>query len=334
MSSPMCHAARAARVMAALAFFLPLVLMSSHAPACGADAGPIAVLASVKGKVEIAPAGGGGAQRGAFGRGLQAGDKVMVGPGGAATLFFNDGNVIELAEKSSVTVGGRADQRAKMGPGAGLPGEVYANVSKFVTGGSRQTGLVALSTLRGSGDRVPLLLAPRKTEVLEARPSFAWRAVDGATRYRLSVSGETGELWTREVAATRLDYPADVAELAAGADYLWEIQAFSDRGALAREDSYFRVVESTEAERVRADLARISTSAGGDESAAVQFLSGSYLFGRGLYRDAAAHFEKLCRLSPESPAPHEALGNVYRAVGLTDQAAAAYEKALDLARNP
>ena len=85
---------------------------------------------------------------------------------------------------------------------------------------------------------------------------------------------------------------------------------------------------------MRDDLARIATSAGGDASAAAQFLSGSYLYGRGLYRDAATHFEKLSQISPESPAPHEALGNVYQAVGLTDQAAAAYKKALDLARTP
>jgi hypothetical protein len=315
---------------------LALVVLVFSAPrfARGADAGPVAVLAAVKGKVEVTPARGGAAQRATFGRGLQSGDKVTVGAGGTATLFFNDGNVIELAEKSSVTVGGRADQRAKLGPGSELPGEVYANVSKFVTGGSRQSGLMATSSLRGSEDRTPLLLAPRKTEILDGRPSFAWREVEGATRYRLTLSGEGGELWVREVTATRLDYPADVRELAGGADYLWQIRALSERGEIATEDSYFRVVEPAEAQRVRADLDRIATSAGGDDSAAVQFLSGSYLFGRGLYRDAATHFEKLCRLSPESPAPHEALGNVYRAVGLTDQAAAAYGKALDLARTP
>jgi hypothetical protein len=316
-----------------------LVVLAVSAPTAArlvhaADPTPVAVLAAVQGKVEVVPAKGGTPQRASFGRGLAAGDKVTVGAGSTATLFFSDGNVIELAEKSSVTVGGRADQRAKMGPGAGLPGEVYANVSKFVTGGSRQSGLMATSALRGS-ERAPLLLSPRKTEVLETQPAFTWRAVEGATRYRLKLSGESGELWSREVTGTRLDYPADATPLAAGADYLWEIEALSDRGSLGeREDSYFRVVASDEAKRVRDDLERIATSAGGDASAAAQFLSGSYLFGRGLYRDAAAHFEKLSHISPESPAPHEALGNVYQAVGLTDQAAAAYKKALDLARTP
>jgi Flp pilus assembly protein TadD len=43
-------------------------------------------------------------------------------------------------------------------------------------------------------------------------------------------------------------------------------------------------------------------------------------------------FTELSRLSPDSPAPHEALGNVYRTVGLMDLAAAEFQKALELTR--
>ena len=85
---------------------------------------------------------------------------------------------------------------------------------------------------------------------------------------------------------------------------------------------------------IRDDVDRIRESAGGDASAASAFLSGSYLLGKGLYRDAAEQFEALCRLSPDAPAPHEALGNAYRAMGLMDQAAAEYQKALELSRMP
>lgn len=298
--------------------------------AAAATAEPLAVLAAVKGRVEVTPARGGPPGRASFGLALERGDKVTVPPGGSATVFFNDGNVIELAEKSAITIGGKAATR----PRAGLPGDVYANVAKFVTGGSRETGLVAMSSLRAGSDPLPLLLAPRKTELLDPRPAFQWRAVEGATRYRVAVSGEAGEIWNREVEGRSLDYPADADPLPAGTDYLWEVRALSDQGELRREESYFHLLAAGDAAEVRTALTRIGESAGGTRSPAALFLSGSYLSGRGLYRDASEQFQALQELSPQSPAPHEALGNVYRAVGLMDLAAAEYQKALELNRAP
>ena len=53
-----------------------------------------------------------------------------------------------------------------------------------------------------------------------------------------------------------------------------------------------------------------------------------------IYDDAARHFRALARLSPEAPAPHEALGKVYRDQGLMDMAAAEFQQALALTRQP
>ncbi len=302
--------------------------------ASAASADPVAVLAAVKGRVEVTPARGGPAVRATFGRALERGDRVSVAAGGAATVFFDDGSVVNLDEKSSLTIGGRAAARPKRAGAPGLPGEVYANVTKFVTGGSRETGLVALSTLRGGSDTTPLILEPRKTALPDGRPTLRWRAVEGATRYRVEVSGEQGPLWDRETADTALEYPADAAALAPGGDFLWEVRALSGQDELRREASYVHVLGADEARDVQGALARIGESAGGAESPAARYLSGSYLSGRGLYRDAATQFEALSRLSPDSPAPHEALGNVYRAVGLMDLAAAEYQRALELGREP
>ena len=297
-----------------------------------ASAEPLAVIAAVRGRVEVTAAGGGPRLYASFGRALERGDRVTVPPGGAATLCFNDGNVVELGEKSTLTIGGRAGARTKSGGAPGIPGEVYASVTKFGSGGSRETGLVALSALRSTAADAPVLLEPRKSELLDGRPAFRWRAVEGATRYRLAVSGDQGELWSRELAGTALDYPADASALPPGGDFLWEVRAFGDRGELRHEESYGHVLTTGDAATVRGALARIGESAGGAEAPAARFLSGSYLSSRGLYRDAAGQFEALSRLSPDSPAPHEALGNVYRAVGLMDLAAAEYQQALTLSR--
>jgi hypothetical protein len=299
-------------------------------------ADPVAVIAAIKGKVEVASAGRGPARRVSFGRSLERGDRVAVGASSAATLFFNDGNVIELGEKSTLTVGGRMAGKSAAGTSSGLPTEIYASVSKFVAGGSRQTGLVALYELRSApvGQDMPLLVAPRRTALLTNRPSFMWRAVSGATRYRVSVSSADGELWSREIEGLELLYPQDVPPLAPSSEYLWEVKALSDVETLRQEGSVFQVLSAQETEAVRANLQRIRESAGGPDRPAARFLAGSYLSGLGLYLDATEQFGALCKLSPQSSAPHEALGAVYTKVGLMDLAAAEFQQALALAGEP
>ena len=311
---------------------LPAMILLALAAAI-VHADPLAVIASVKGKVEVSAKGK--TTRAGFGRALESGDKVVVGPGGSASVFFNDGNVIELSEKSSITIGGKVAKPAAATAAPELPGDVYASVSKFVTSGSRQTGLVAMSNMRGSEEAKPIIIGPRKSMVLDGKPRFTWFAVEGATRYRVAVSGNAGEIWNREVEGdTVLAYPKDAAPLPAGADYLWEVQALSDIGPLRKEACVFHVITADEAAAIRVNVDRIGETAGGHDSAATRFLAGSYLFGRGLYGDAAFQFEALARLSPDSSAPHDALGNVYRAQGLLERAMAEYDLAKALTREP
>lgn len=306
-------------------------------PATRALAEPVAVVAAVKGQVDVMPARARRSVRAAFGRALERGDKVSVAPGATATLFFNDGNVIELSERSTITIGGRAAAAAK---GGAIPGEVFARVTQFATGGSRQTGLVAMAEMR-SGDEtaLPLLLSPRRTALRTDRPAFRWRAVRGATRYRVQVMGAgPGALWTHELAATdgdaslMLAYPADAKPLPAGTELRWELEALDAKGALRKEIGTMRVLSADARTEVEADLARIAESAGGEETAAARFLAGSYLRGWDLRDEAVAQFEALARLAPDAPAPRETLGDLYLSMGLADLAAAEFQQALALQR--
>jgi hypothetical protein len=252
-------------------------------------------------------------------------------------LFFDDGNVIELGAKSALTVGGRISGSK----GAGLPGEVYAQVSRFATAGSRQTGLVAMNEMRSGGDdSKPMLLAPRNSAVLTEAPAFSWRSVTGATRYRITVSsGQSGELWARELPAGKpgadvtFAYPSDAARPAADSDLLWEVQALDGTKTLRRESTTAHVLTAHARDQVRTNLDRIRASAGGDRTPAACFLAGSYLSGLGLHHEAAQQFLTLAKLSPESPAAHEALGNVYSSIGLMDLAAVEFQQALTLERD-
>jgi hypothetical protein len=293
---------------------------------------PIAVMVALKGKIQVTPTGGTAAQKAVLGRTLERGDKVAVGSGGSVTLFFNDGNVIELGEKSTITVGGKMGNNKAAA--ASVSGDVFKGVTKFVASGSSGSGRIGLAPMRGgqTADAGALIREPRRTKVTGSRPSFAWGRLEGATRYRVSLTGDDGAIWKRETPDTSISFPADASELAPG-EYLWELEAFGASGSLRREETWFHVLDPSEADQVASHLKEIDKAAAGSAEAA-HYVAGSYLFDRGLVQDAAHQFEALCRLTPEAPGAHEALGNAYRAVGLTDQAAAEYQKALTLSRTP
>src|SRR5262245_35114152 len=121
------------------------ILIVSAPPAAGQPPEPLAIVSAIKGKVEVVAAHSKQSQRASFGQPLQRGDRISVGNGGAATIFFNDGNVVELGGQSSITIGTRVDKPAS----AEIASEVFTQVSSFVTAGSRQSGLVAASSMRG-----------------------------------------------------------------------------------------------------------------------------------------------------------------------------------------
>jgi hypothetical protein len=314
-----------------LARLAPWALLAALVAPAAAD--PLAVLAACKGKVQVAH-GAGPARPASFGAALDRGDRIVVPAGGAATVFFNDGNVVELAEKSAITIGGQVSPRTSLTPAGELSSEVYSSVSRFATGGSARTGYVAMSRVRGGPGAAPLLLAPRNTAVLTSRPDFTWSAVEGATRYRVTVNDPEGrELWSRESSGFVLAYPADADSLAPGADYECRVQALSDHGPLRQESGPFEVLASADAAAVRASLERIRVAAGA-ESPAAQYLAGSYLFEHGLLGDAARHFQALASLSPQSPVPHRALSQVYRGQNLMEQAFVERDRADALAPEP
>jgi hypothetical protein len=70
--------------------------------------------------------------------------------------------------------------------------------------------------------------------------SFQWRAIAGATRYRVELMEvDATPLWTTEVAGSEVSIPAEVASLIVPAKtLLWRVEALDDRGAvIGRSDT-------------------------------------------------------------------------------------------------
>ncbi len=292
---------------------------------------PMAFVAEFSGKVEVARGAAKTADPVTLGLPLRRGDKIQVGPGGAATLLFNDGDMLELPERTALTIGARP--AAKKGGNEEVMAGVFKSVSQGVVGGTRETGLVALAPVRGGGTASILIVAPRQTELLDDRPAFRWHAVPGATRYKVALAGESGPLWERETTDSTLAYPADAAALARESDVTWELSAFGASGVLRKETSDFRIKSEADATEIRRHLGVID-GAGLPEGRSRDFLAGAYLAGQGLLEDASTRFASLCADHPDEPAAHEALGRIYRAVGRSDEAAAELQKALALTRKP
>lgn len=316
------------RVPVLLAAGLALAAIGADPTVAATGRPPLAFIADVNGRVDVARTAARSSERGTLGLALQRGDKVQVGTGASATLLFNDGNLIELPEKSILTVGAPA----KSGGSAPNPvmAGVFKSVSDGVVGGSRETGLVAMAPVRSGATRAGIILAPRQTEIRDERPTLRWRRVPGATRYRVTLAGDDGELWRHETGDTAIAYPADAPALPRGQDLSWTLVAASDRGPVDQEENGFRIKPAEESETIGRQLDQIEKGAG----RAAPFVAGAYLGGQGLLLEAIGRFVELCRREPEQPGPHEALGQLYRAVGLTDLAAAELQKALTLSRRP
>ena len=178
------------RVIRLAIVVIAAALASSPTPAAPKIA--LAFIAELNGRVDIARQASKAQERGSLGLPLQSGDKVQVGSGGSATLLFNDGSLVALSEKSSITVGSQAKPAGQANP---VMAGVFKSVSEGVVGGSRETGLVALAPVRAGAARAEMILAPRQTEILEARPTFRWRPLAKATRYRVTITGDAGKLW-------------------------------------------------------------------------------------------------------------------------------------------
>ena len=87
------------------------------------------------------------------------------------------------------------------------------------------------TTLRGSA--APAVEGLMMAYNADGAPNFVWTPLSEATRYRVEVFSEDGRpIWTREVTAPIVQWPADVPR-AKGA-YRWRVDAISGADVIAR----------------------------------------------------------------------------------------------------
>lgn len=275
----------------AVLFLLPL--------AAGAQ-GPVGLLSSVSGKVQIVRAGLTDPAPARPADLLVAGDRIVTSGDAQASFLFCPqsraakilpGSEVEFAAGSfTVKKGKLAEERAV--PSCRLPSNLTLAAASQV-----QSGMLRL---RGSN---LLLRSPSRASVATLRPVFRWEPVDNAKAYDLKVlDREERILWRTSGSATEVQYAAEAPLLAWGQKYWWRVTARDDRETLMEVGTYFQTLTAEQAEEVRsaeAGLRRLIAENPGDS--VPRFLLAFLYEERGMLDEAARLYHELASQTGSQP---------------------------------
>jgi hypothetical protein len=316
-----------------------------------AGAGLTALLSQVRGEVTVVETSGAGEQTTRPARPMQvlvAGATIRVGAGAQAGLICSTERWIDLAGPSGWQL-----TEAACTEGRDLPAGTFRSMAPkagriLTLDGSDviELKVVEAKTKEKEGDygRIPVILSPRNTSLLELTPELRWVEVDGAIEYVLSLVGMKGfeELIVDASELTcvsdplaapnricSLPWPASEWPLELGQRYFLTVAARTGVAADLRpsEKSTLRALAGDAASEVGAAVARVQVL---NLDAFTQDLWLASLYREhGLYGDAIDAYERVLGVQPAAVI-YVALGDTYSLVALYRWAFEAYCSALDL----
>jgi hypothetical protein len=238
-------------------------------------------------------------------------------------LSLRSGDLLRLEESSRAAVA-CADLTLVSVPGgvSGVPCTVPRPL--LVYHGS----LVNLT--RDQPDDFPVIVSPRKTQLLSPRPMLRWTPVAHTTSYTVSVRGPNVH-WSMEVSAkTDIVYPDSAPALSPGLTYKLSVTA---GGRSSDEESVpglgFSVLKSDEAQVVWDREAKIRAL--GLAEPPTRFLIAQLYTTQDLSAEAIEQLEALSKTFKE-PAVLRSLGDLYRQIALNRFAEERYLRALELSQ--
>jgi len=177
---------------------------------------------------------------------------------------------------------------------------------------------------------IPYIISPRRTNLLNDKPTLRWNSVAGATSYTVSITGE-GVNWKTQVSDTQIVYPGE-QPLQPGGYYLLIVTA--DTGASSIDDKNqglgFSLLEATQAQQVRSQAQEIAQQPW-IEQAKTLALVNLYL-DNGLTFEAVEMLENLVNSGVETAPIYNSIGKLYlNFLALVPEAKPYYAKAVELA---
>ena len=197
-------------------------------------------------------------------------------------------------------------------------------------GFSLRVGRQSDNTLGGIDPTLPYIVTPRRTVISDPQPMLRWNPVAGASRYTVQVIG-SDVTWETEVSGTQVQYPG-TPPLTPGVDYRVIVEA--DTGASSQldvgsETATFELLYPEDLDLVAADVAQIREQGFPEETEALA-IADIYIR-EDLLTEAIATLEPFVASGTQTLEVYQALGDIYRYIGLNLLAEERYERAIAIA---
>jgi hypothetical protein len=248
-----------------------------------------------------------------FGIAVQPGDLLRIPEGSMASVFCGDETLWEAGPRALP-----ADDLEHTAPcQTGRPPRPWSDVA----------------ALRGEqGDQIPYIVRPRNTALLSDRPQLWWNALLGVDSYTVSLISDDGQERPPVTAdGGELAWPPDWPPLEPRATYVLVVEgggARSDEGDEQHTGLGFWLLDAAQAEQVRALESRLRAQS--LEPAAADLLVAELYLGRDLRAEATGLLEGLSASAGSAPV-WLALGRAHLEAGLTAEARAALDRAVEVA---
>jgi hypothetical protein len=184
----------------------------------------------------------------------------------------------------------------------------------------------------GTDASIPYIISPRYTLLNDSNFTISWHEVEGANSYMVTIQGEDGLNWTKEVNGTETVYDGEQA-LSPDTYYLVTVEA--DNGTSSMNDQgksfAFSLANNDTINYLETETARIDSLNLTPENQAIAL---AYLYdSTNLNAEAITTLEGLVSQGTENPLVYQMLGDVYAETGLNSLAETSYNQAIELAQN-
>lgn len=289
-------------------------------PAIGKDA--IALISSLKGKVEVQQALQKGLRAVRLGERLFEDDVLYTYKNAKASVLFSNGSVMTISSNSRLRLSFNGMDIKKKD-------SVLASLSKGILNGMKglfsekekgrfkKTIVAGIRKKTEEEEKSIRVLYPRNSMILTSKPTFHWKTGGKDELFMLTITlkGLGGKLWTIQTKKTEIPYPKGRKGLDRGQTYFLRIE--SEKDSSIYDEVYFRILDEEKAREVKRFanvMERLRKSSPGDSSPL--FISAGYYKERGLYHEALAALEALEKENPGERFIFEGKREIYATLGL------------------
>jgi hypothetical protein len=303
-----------------LAVFVLLIAASPSRAESPEIAGVITELKPGNGAVEVRSAGAAEWRPAAPLQALRPGDTVRASGNATAVALLagGRGSVTVQATNSPYSVPAQP-----AGESAARKGAALLRKSLGILSTTRVDPTYVKMGTRGLR-RPPVILSPRNGPVLPGDLHVEWSGIPDR-RYTVSVFDPAGvQVRRATVQGSATTFPAAAPVLSPGTRYLVHVLT----GSLPPQEAWFEILSAADAAALRQELVELEQAAGPNVSrSTLAMLRAEALADRNLLSDARRAVLTALKSDPDEPALHLLLGDLYKRMGLKDQAAEAFEEA-------